>query len=76
VKAWYVERIGRTVTLMVVHADSAADAKRRSAEHGVATDSFTDTRGFGGVERAPAYDDRELPSHGIFTPAERPQETP
>lgn len=72
-KAYYVERIGRTVTNVLVHANSAEEAKRRSAEHGVSMSSETDVRGFGRVERAPTYDDRPLPGDRRHTPRGRPE---
>lgn len=70
-KAYYVERIGRTVTIMLVHAKTPEEAKRRSAEHGVAMGSETTGRGFGRVERAQGWDERELPNPDDPTPGVR-----
>lgn len=55
-KAYYVERIARTVTTLRVYADSADDAKKRSAMEGEAIDSEHEGRGFGRVRREPMED--------------------
>jgi hypothetical protein len=61
-KAYYVERIARTTTLILVHANTPREAKARSATHGVAMGSETEAaHGFGRVYRAESWDGRRLP---------------
>jgi hypothetical protein len=55
-KAYYVERISRTRTTLLVYADSAEDARRRAIMEGEPIDSTSDPRGFGKVVRAPGED--------------------
>lgn len=51
-RAYYVERVSRTVTTFLVYAPSGKEAKRRCNEEGEALDSISTPRGFGTVERA------------------------
>jgi hypothetical protein len=50
-KAYEVERISRCVTTVLVYADSAEDAKRRSAVEGDGQDAEYFGKGFGQVRR-------------------------
>lgn len=55
-KAYYVERVSRTVSLMLVYAENTEDAKRRSAMEGDRIGSESYVRGYGQVRRAPEED--------------------
>jgi hypothetical protein len=55
-KAYYVERVSRCVTVSLVYADSAEDAKRRDAMEGDCIDTTYQPRGHGRVRRAPEED--------------------
>jgi hypothetical protein len=55
-KAYFVEKISRAVTLLIVYADSIEDAKRRAAMEGQPIDTQHEGRGFGHVRRAPRED--------------------
>lgn len=55
-KAYEVERVSRCVTTILVYADNAEDAKRRSAAEGEARDAEYEGRGYGRVRRAPNQD--------------------
>lgn len=57
-KAYYVERVSRCVTTVLVYANDADDAKRRSAKHGEGQDSEYHPKGFGKVYRAEGEDRR------------------
>jgi len=51
IKAYEVDRVSRCVTTVLVYADSAEEAKRRSAEHGESQDAEYESKGFAGVRR-------------------------
>jgi hypothetical protein len=57
-KAYYVERVTRGVTLVLVYADNAEDAKRRyvQGDYERVIDTEHEGRGFGKVRRAPDED--------------------
>lgn len=59
-KAYYVERVMRTVASGIVYADSAEDAKRRFVSDGFdeSYDSLSEGRGFARVRRVPEEDRR------------------
>lgn len=63
-KAYIVEKISRCTVSVLVHANSAADAKRRVREgdYAQALDADYQLRGFGRVHRCPSDDLEELPA--------------
>lgn len=56
-KAYYVDRISRTETTVLVYAENARDANRRVREgEGDEIDSYSEFRGVGRVTRADSQD--------------------
>ena len=53
-RTFYVERVSRCVTTVIVQAASKAEAKRLVSEgHGVESDSEYTHKGFGKIEQEP-----------------------
>lgn len=62
-KAYYVDRIGRTVTKLLVFAENAKEAREKAdaGEFHEAIDSITENRGTSRAVRAPGEDREASP---------------
>lgn len=60
-KAYYVERVARTVTTILVFANSAKEARERVWTDGQSIDTFSEPRGFRRPRRVPS-EDRPAPA--------------